>query len=126
MYCCPQFGSTRAPAANQQAPVVAEGGVVTQAVNTMKGILGFGVGVAQETTGGTSAIKPTADVVAAEAQSIAWQEVAAAAEEEAGSGGAGQTTSVQPWYQQYQMPILIGTSVVGVLMTIVWLIARKK
>jgi hypothetical protein len=123
-YCCPQFGTTRVPAASQGAPATSGGGTLTQAVNTMKGILGFGVGVTQITTDGTGGEKQTADGVAAEAQNIAWQETANAAEEAA--GGAPVGAPIQPWYQQYQMPIMIGTALVGLLTTIIWLIARKR
>lgn len=129
MYCCPQFGTTRAPATSQPAPTTgSEGSVLTQAVNTMKGILGFGVGTAVETPG-TSQGKTIAAVgesVATDAQDIAVQEAEIIAEQVAGGSGSSQGTALQPWYQQYQMPILIGTSVVGILLTAVWLIARKR
>ena len=127
MYCCPQFGAIRAPVTTQPASTTESGGgALTQAVNAMKGILGFGVGVAAETpgTGQEKTVASVGENVVTDAQVVAMQEAETIAEQAA--GGSGQGTTIQTWYQQYQMPILIGTSVVGILLTAVWLIARKK
>lgn len=129
MYCCPQFGTTRAPVTTQPAQTTgSEGSVLTQAVNTMKGILGFGVGTALETpgTGQEKTVGAVGDGVVTDAQVVAIQEAETIAEQVAGGSGSGQGTTIQTWYQRYQMPILIGTSVVGILLTAIWLVARKK
>jgi hypothetical protein len=128
MYCCPQFGATRAPAGST-TPAAQEGGVLTQVANTMKGILG--VGAPTTTTPSqsvTKTIETVARTVASDAQVIAFQETSDAASDAAGGAGAGtnQGGGIQPWYQQYQVPIMIGTAAIGLLMTFIWLIARKR
>ena len=130
MYCCPQFGSVRAPAGGAAAtPTTDQGGsVLTQAVDTMKGILGFGVGVAQATpgTGQSKSVGDVASAVETNAKDVALQEASNVADEVAGGSDTNPAPQIQPWYQQYQMPILIGTAAVGLLTTVIWLVARKK
>lgn len=122
-YCCPQFGTRRAPTGGS-VTAEQEPSALTQAVDTVKGVLGFGVEVPGTLSAGQG--KAMVDVVVEDATNIAFQEVANAAEEAAGGAGANPAPPVQPWYQQYQMPIMIGTAAVGLLTTIIWLIARKK
>lgn len=122
-YCCPQFGTRRAPTGGQ-ATTGQEPSALTQAVDTVKGILGFGVGVpgTPSTDQGESII----EAVTKDATNIAFQEVANAAEEAAGGAGANPAPPVQPWYQQYQTPILIGAGALGLMTIFVLLVARKR
>lgn len=130
MYCCPQFGSVRAPASGASTtPTTEQGGsVLTQAVNTMKGILGFGVGIPQTTpgTGQSKSVEDVAHSVETNAKDVAIEEASDIADETAGGSVTDPAPQIQPWYQQYQMPILIGTAAVGLLTTVIWLVARKK
>ena len=122
-YCCPQFGATRAPAGGS-ATTGQEPGALTQAANAVKGILGFGVEVPG--TPSTDQGKAMLDAVIEDATNIVYQETANAAEEAAGGAGTNPPPPVQPWYQQYQTPILIGAGALGLMTIFVLLVARKR
>jgi hypothetical protein len=93
-------------------------------VDTVKGILGFGVEVPG--TPSTGQGESIIEAVTKDATNIAFQEVANAAEEAAGGAGANPAPPVQPWYQQYQTPILIGAGALGLMTIFVLLVARKR
>lgn len=142
MYCCPQFGSTRAPATSQSFDSLLDtlattgggspsgGGALTQAVNTVKGILGFGVGVSQTTGVNVEAANekgsPTAQGFANYAKGVATQEAAAVEEDTMGPAEDAPGGSPGDWLSRYQTHITIASTAIGLVTFAIWLVARKK
>lgn len=132
MYCCPQFGSTRAPTtAPTTAPATTgEGGALTQAANAIKGILGFGVGVPQPPSGNAGAVddkgSPTAQGFSDYAKNAAVTEAAAVEEEVIGPVEEEPGGSSGNWLNRYQTHITIASTAIGLVTFVIWLVAKKK
>lgn len=143
MYCCPQFGSTRASAPSQSFDSLLDtlattgggstssgGGALTQAANAIKGILGFGVGVAQTTGVNVAAANekgsPGAQAAANTAKNIAVTEAAAIEEDTMGPVEDSPGGSTGDWLSRYQTHITIASTVIGLGTFLIWLAVRKK
>lgn len=135
MYCCPQFGSVRAPTTSGGGEGITDlldtlattGGGSTGGgtLNALRGILGFGVSVPQTTPSGSKTAS-TAQAVANAAKGVAVTEAAAVEQEiigpvEESPGGASGS-----WLSRYQTHITIASTVIGLLTFVIWLVARKK
>lgn len=143
-YCCPRFGNVRPPATPDSGDDItglldtlattgsgtSGGGALTQAANALKGILGFGVGVAQTTGGNTEAANekasPAAQAVANAAKNVAVTEAAAVEEDVMGPVEDAPGGSSGNWLSRYQTHITIASTVIGLLTFVIWLAVRKK
>lgn len=136
MYCCPQFGSVRAPT-TAQPTTEQEGGVLAQVSNVIKGAIGLPTSSTSEQApqmpGATVSGKPTAAGFAEYSQAAARQTAASVEEDVMGpvedsparSGGQ-DAADVQGWIQRYQTHITIASTVIGLFTFVIWLVARKK
>jgi len=125
MYCCPQFGSVRAPSASTTPE---GGGALTQAANALKGILGFGFSV-PPTTGSDAAsgeAAPSAEGFANYAKNAAVNEAAAVEEDLVAPVEEDPGGSPGDWINRYQTHITIASTVIGLVTFVIWLAVRKK
>lgn len=141
IYCCPQYGTTRAPGTPpsnyQNEPTEEPRTMIGQGWNWFQEVIGAKEqGVSEQSTpmpGSTPSGKPTAAGFSAYAQEAAIRETAAVEEEQQApiqeapeDSSDVEQNEESSWIEQYQSHITLASTVIGLGTFIIWLMVRKK
>lgn len=139
MYCCPQFGTTRAPTGDTPVTSSSEnssGTLIDQGWNWFREILGTknqsGSTQPVPMPGATADGKPSASGFSAYAREAAVRETAVVDEEQApiqeAPGGDPRVEENEQRFriERYQTHITLASTIIGLGTFVVWLMVRKK